>query len=136
IALPGDYTLKLTVEGFTMTAPLKLVPDPRLSAPAATTARFTLLADAKEVEDVKKILTKVPALKFHSEGETGFLPIGLDEQHKFVVAVRDDITALTTTVTHTRSIKKQLGERAEALKDEQSAKALLDTNKKLVAKLD
>src|SRR5439155_1936642 len=52
------------------------------------------------------------------------------------LALRDDINSLTSTVTIMRSIKKQLAERAEILKDEAAAKSLLDANKKLVEKLD
>ena len=35
LALPGKYTVKLTVDGQTATAPLEILPDPRVKVPAA-----------------------------------------------------------------------------------------------------
>ena len=43
MALPGNYTVKLTVNGQTLTQPLSVVQDPRVTvAPAALTAQFKL----------------------------------------------------------------------------------------------
>src|SRR5262249_27516984 len=100
IALPGDYSVKLTVDGSTITQPLKLNPDPRLSAPVPYSgAKFSLVADPKEAEELKKLLAKVPSLAFRIETESFPFAGGLEEQHKFALALRDDINSLTTTVT-------------------------------------
>jgi hypothetical protein len=43
IALPGNYTVKLTVNGQTFTQPLTVVQDPRVTVtPAGLTAQFKL----------------------------------------------------------------------------------------------
>ncbi len=39
LALPGKYTVKLTVDGQTATAPLEILPDPRVKVPARRAAR-------------------------------------------------------------------------------------------------
>ncbi len=56
IAVPGAYTVRLTVDGQTLTSPLKIVPDPKGSAsPADLEAQF---AFALRVRDAISRLTK------------------------------------------------------------------------------
>lgn len=58
------------------------------------------------------------------------------EQLKFHLALRDDLTKLSTTVDKLRSLKKQLLARNELLKEVAKAKGLIDDGTKLIAKLD
>ncbi|HVR98714.1 MAG TPA: glycosyl hydrolase, partial [Thermoanaerobaculia bacterium] len=55
-ALPGDYTVRLTVDGESQTAPLRLLPDPRVQVPAADQAEQ--LRFALEVRDAITRLTR------------------------------------------------------------------------------
>jgi photosystem II stability/assembly factor-like uncharacterized protein len=92
-AFPGDYTIRLTVDGQTVTEKLVVRPDPRFP--------------------------NVP-----------------QEQHEFLIKLRDDITRLSEAVKSIRLVRKQLNERAELLADEPSAKDFLAAGKSLLAKLD
>jgi hypothetical protein len=95
-ALPGKYTLKLTVDGQTKTESLSVKADPR-----------------------SKISEKVR-----------------EEQLKFSLQVRDDITRLTKIVLELRKVRKQVQERATLLAKNDKAKALIEDGKKLIKKLD
>jgi len=117
LALPGEYTLKLTADGKSVTAKVTVVPDPRLH-PAA------LVVSDSFVKGLPGFV--VHAFKFDE----------LSEQHVFALRVRDDIDLLTRTVKHLRTIHKQLEERQSLLKDEKSAKAFVESAKKLAKKLD
>jgi photosystem II stability/assembly factor-like uncharacterized protein len=137
VALPGEYTVKFTVDGKTTTTKLMVRPDPRLTESLVVSAgQFVPMADSKEAEEIRKLLAKLPALQFRIGNESILLPAMLETQHDFTVQLRDDITSLTKTVTQLRDVRKQLNERAETLKDEKSAKPLLDAGKKLGEKLD
>jgi photosystem II stability/assembly factor-like uncharacterized protein len=95
LASPGNYTLKLTVDGKTETRRLELRPDPRL----------TLTANEWQ------------------------------EQEKFILSLRDEITKLSTMVIQLRGVRQQLDARGEAFKDDTGAKPLLEDGKQLAAKL-
>jgi len=96
LATPGDYTLELTVDGATLTAPLTLKPDPRV----------TLSAEA------------------------------LQEQLAFALGVRDSITRLAEKVHRLRSIKEQLQDLDDRLKDNPKAEELRKGAQQLVKKVD
>lgn len=61
---------------------------------------------------------------------------GLSEQLAFALTVRDDINTVTASVESLRRLRKQLQEREALLKDNATAKPLLDAGKALVKKLD
>jgi hypothetical protein len=96
LALPGKYTLKLTVDGQAKTESLTVKADPRI-----------------------KIGEKV-----------------LEEQLKFSLQVRDDITRLTKIVVDLRKVRKQVQDRAVLLAKDEKAKALVEDGNKLIKKLD
>src|SRR5262249_2746812 len=60
----------------------------------------------------------------------------LDEQLKFALQLRDDITRLTRTVEQIRAVRKQLLLRDELLKDDPNAEELVNKTKDLLPKLD
>ncbi|MFL6195117.1 MAG: WD40/YVTN/BNR-like repeat-containing protein [Thermoanaerobaculia bacterium] len=95
-AIPGAYTLRLSVDGKTATAPLTVKPDPRETATAAE----------------------------------------LGEQLRFSLEVRDAITRLTRDVVRLQTVRRQLAERNDLLAKDDKAKALVESSKALVAKLD
>jgi photosystem II stability/assembly factor-like uncharacterized protein len=145
MVLPGEYTLKLTVDGQTATEKLTVQPDPRFTQ--AVLASLDHELDGKSSAAVwaaKKVANGgngsaggvIADLIAARESRLAKSQAEFEDQHKFVLQVRDDLTALTTAVTQMRSIKKQLGERSAMLKDEASAKALLEANKKLAEKID
>ena len=137
IALPGDYTLKLIADGHSSEAKLTVRPDPRLIESVVVSAnQFVPVTNAKEAQEINKLLAKVPALQFRIGGDSILLPAMLETQHDFVVQLRDEISQLAETVKQLRGVKKQLAEREETLKDEKAAKPLLESGKKLAAKLE
>lgn len=95
-ALPGTYTVRLTVDGQTATAPLKILPDPRST-------------DA---------------------------PQDLEEQLRFALEVRDQITRLTRDVVRLQSVRKQLETRNGLLAKEPAAADLIAGSKDLIGKLN
>jgi photosystem II stability/assembly factor-like uncharacterized protein len=112
LVLPGEYTLKLTVDGKTSETKLRVLPDPR-TAPAA----------------VKWVGDGPPPVAPAADKE-------LQEQTKLALQIRDDITRLVRTVEQLRAVKKQLVDRNELLKDDDKAGALVKTSKEFIAKID
>jgi hypothetical protein len=108
MVLPGMYTLKLTVDGKSYSTPLEVRPDPRVSA-----------LDSMSVS-----------------GTNGAGAAALEEQLKLALAMRDDITRLTDIVERLRSIRKQLNERNDLLKEDPRAAALIKASKEFITKLD
>src|SRR5262249_25750395 len=96
LVLPGTYTLRLTVEGKTLTSQVVVQPDPRVQIPAAE----------------------------------------LEEQHRQVLALRGNISQLTTMVNSLRAVKSQLTQRNDLLKANPKAEPLLKSAKDLTGKLD
>jgi photosystem II stability/assembly factor-like uncharacterized protein len=96
LAAPGTYTVKLTGLGKTMTVPVAIGPDPRVS----------------------------------------LTPEQLVEQVKLSIAIRDDITRLSTIVDQLRSVREQLTARAELLKDNSTAEPMVKERKALIDKLN
>lgn len=145
LALPGEYTLKLTVEDQTVTSKLKLAPDPRPGQALATAPEYEVAANVvAALGPLNKITQPELAKTFNlvfdrvSARELRLAQMRIDavDQHKFAIQVRDDLNLLSTTVKQLKAVRKQLTERADLLKDEKSAKELLDANKKLTAKID
>jgi photosystem II stability/assembly factor-like uncharacterized protein len=95
-ALPGTYTLRLTVDGKTATAPLQVLPDPRST-------------DS---------------------------PRDLEEQLRFALDVRDQITRLTRDVARLQSVRKQLAARNDLLAKEPGAADLINASKALITRLE
>ena len=62
LALPGKYTVKLTVDGQTATAPLEISPDPRVKVPAAELAEQVRLGLAVR-DDFNKLSGAVERLR-------------------------------------------------------------------------
>jgi photosystem II stability/assembly factor-like uncharacterized protein len=104
---PGEYTAILTVEGKTLTTKVVVLPDPRTAINLGGGSRLSA-----ELEN------------------------GLKEQLDLALKIRDDITRLADTVNHIRSIRKQLNERSELLKDDPKAEALIKDSKLFIDKLD
>jgi photosystem II stability/assembly factor-like uncharacterized protein len=96
LVVPGTYTLKLTIDGKTLTETVTVQPDPRV---ALSTAE-------------------------------------LEEQLKQVLALRQDISQVTRFVETLRSVRKQLTERNELLKDHKEAAPLVKAGQDLIGKLD
>jgi photosystem II stability/assembly factor-like uncharacterized protein len=95
-AVPGDYTVRLTVDGKTATAPLKILPDPRSTVS----------------------------------------PADLEEQLRFTLEVRDQITRLTRATLRLQSARKQLAARNDLLAKETGAADLISGSKDLMTKLE
>ncbi len=120
---PGIYTIKLNVDGKTLTSKCEVLMDPRVTEP-----RGSLLADrgleiieiAPREADPKQKLETAAWLQ-RLPGVTAVIAEA-KQQEKLALQVRDDISKLTKLVMRIRSIRKQLGVQAELLTDEKSAK--------------
>jgi photosystem II stability/assembly factor-like uncharacterized protein len=77
-----------------------------------------------------------PDPRLHSDDAARTDPASLDEQVKLTLKVRDEITRLSGIVERLRTIRKQLADRNELLKDNASAAGLVKSSKELIAKLD
>lgn len=110
MVLPGAYTARLTVEGKTYSSPLEVKFDPRMQRDGNGPAARDEIARA----DME----------------------GIEAQIKLALQVRDDITRISNAVERLRTVRKQLAERNELLKDNPSASELAKASKDLVAKLD
>jgi len=96
MAVPGAYTVRLSVNGKQLMTKLNLLPDPRVKLTGA---------DYKAQRDL-------------------------------ALAIRDDVSRLTLTVRQLRSIRKQLKDRNELLKNESKAAQLVKDSDALIRKLD
>src|SRR5262249_24721339 len=126
---PGDYTVKMTVDGKTETTTLKVLRDPR-TVPEEVVRSQRLLEAIRKFGD-HRLLTDVDPRQ-EEEKHTK----ELDEQLKFALQFRDDITRLTRTVEQIRAVRKQLLLRDELLKDDPNAEELVNKTKDLLPKLD
>src|SRR5262249_46425257 len=61
---------------------------------------------------------------------------GIEAQIKLALKVRDDITRLSSSVERLRTVRKQLAERNDLLKDNPAASELVKVSKELIAKFD
>jgi photosystem II stability/assembly factor-like uncharacterized protein len=152
---PGVYTLKLTADDQTLTTTLTVAPDPRLrtsaealaarqnGAEAAADVALLLRLEqvrgpaAKEIvgaeaEAIKKLLERVPPLKFTLAESTA----GIADQTKLALQLRDDVTKLSETVKQMRAVKKQLAQHAELFKGDPKTADLVKKGKELTGKLD
>ena len=62
--------------------------------------------------------------------------VEIEEQLKFALKVRDDITRLSETVIAMRSVRNQLTNRNELLKNHRKAEPLVKASRELITKLD
>jgi len=110
LVVPGTYALQLKVNGKTLTGKVEVKLDPR-----------------------QKITESEVAAK---DRRGGLKPRELEEQLKLTLQLRDDISRLSGAANDLRSIRKQLTAREELLKDNKTAKPLLDAGKALMKQLD
>ncbi|HEX7182816.1 MAG TPA: glycosyl hydrolase [Thermoanaerobaculia bacterium] len=95
------------------------------AAPGTYTARLTV--DGK---------TYSTPLKLLPDPRSSVSPQELEEQLRFSLQVRDEITRLTRSVVRLQTVRKQLASRNDLLRDDARAKELIEASNKLVAKLD
>jgi photosystem II stability/assembly factor-like uncharacterized protein len=81
-----------------------------------------------------KVLTRTVELEMDQRVKTPRSE--LEETQKLALALRDDITKLSKTVIALRSVRAQIKERVQLLKDNSKAEAWLKEAKKVAAQLD
>jgi photosystem II stability/assembly factor-like uncharacterized protein len=118
---PGTYTLKLTVDGKTLTAQVEVRLDPR--------EEFTDAGAQRANGNGGPIPSTL-------EAPARISRVGLDEQLKLALKVRDDITRLSQMVQQLRAIRQQLDERNDLLQNDKKAETLRQATDTLITKLD
>jgi photosystem II stability/assembly factor-like uncharacterized protein len=95
------------------------------AVPGTYTARLTV--DGKSQETSFKVLPD-PRSQVSQQD--------LEEQLRFALQVRDEVTRLTRTVRKLQSVRRQLAARNELLQGEERAAALVKSSQELMAELD
>jgi photosystem II stability/assembly factor-like uncharacterized protein len=121
-ATPGRYTVRLTADGRTVTQPLVIRLDPRQRIGSPATA---VVGKDVPVRDLPRSWVKVAYLK---EGE-------LQEQLRFALQLRDDISRLADMVNQLRAVREQLRARDRLLAGDPGAKDLIRASRSLAEKL-
>ncbi len=121
-AVPGRYTLRLTADGQTLTQPLEIRLDPRQRIGSPDTA---VVGDKVPVRALPRDWVKVAYLK----------PGELEEQLRFALRLRDDISRLADLVNQLRALREQLRARDRLLAGDPGAKDLGRASKALEEKL-
>jgi photosystem II stability/assembly factor-like uncharacterized protein len=106
-------------------------------------------ADAGDAKDGPLVIPGTYTIKLNVDGKTFATTVevlpdprmqiplpDLEEQQRFALAIRDDIGALAGIVKRIRTVRAQIVNRDELLKEEPKAKALLLAGKELLNKLD
>src|SRR5262249_1580338 len=122
LVTPGTYTVRLTVDGQTLSRPLVIKLDPR--------ERIGKLADVLAAARIpmKNFPLDLVRAACLNEG-------GLEEQLQFSLHIRDDISRLADLVHQLRAVKRQLVERDELLANRPEAEVLVKASKELAGKL-
>ena len=94
LVLPGMYTVKLTVDGKSVTTQLEVKQDPRVKLPTEELAK----------------------------------------QLDVILAMRDEVTRLTGVVEQIRSVRRQIKEQSDLLKDHAKGVDLVSSGKKVIAR--
>jgi hypothetical protein len=128
LVLPGEYTVKLLVDGKTAETKVRVLADPRI-APSDAEA-------IKRLDEIRRGTDGPPPPDAAKPKPHSIEPKELEEQLKFALQIRDDITRLTRTVEQLRAVKKQLADRNELLKDDEKAEPLVKASKEFIVKLD
>ena len=102
--------------------------DPKVG-PLANPGTYTL----NLMVDGKKCTAKV---EIRPDSRVHVSASDLEEQLRFALALRDDISRVTKIVNRLRTIRKQLTARADWLKDDPKAASLLQSSKEVIGKLD
>ncbi len=112
---PGKFTLKLTVEGKTVSREVEVLRDPRTEMPKVEgVAGENGLIRREGVEEEKE----------------------LDAQQKLALQMRDDVSKLTLAVEQLRSVREQIVKRNELIDEDEKAALLVKESKALLKKLD
>jgi hypothetical protein len=80
--------------------------------------------------------TKDQEVVFGPTEATGEQVAALEKQLDIALKIRDDISRLAEAVNRIRSVRKQLSDRSELLKDDEKAVALIKDSKSFIEKLD
>ena len=119
LVTPGVYTIKVLIDGKTLTSKLEVLLCPRREKigwprPRSNQGRGWRLPDNRR----------------------GTLEVGeLDKQFRLAIEIRDEISLLVRTTEQLRSVRRQMQDRGQLLADDDKSKPLLDAGKALDVKL-
>ena len=153
LALPGDYTVKLTAGGKSQTAPLHLVIDPRTkSAEAQLPKTFTLSAEVTErisqlhqaINEIRDLKAQIQSLhkRFGSDDKTKAALTAADEVDHKMSAVEEQLIQVNAkgseaTLAFPSMLNEQFDTFSHSIEsDHAPTKAQLDVFKSLSDRLD
>jgi len=134
---PGEYTVKLTVDGKVLTRKLTVLMDPRVTEPRGSQRAdrgMEIIELVPRVVDPKQKLEDAPWIT-RAPGQAAIVEEAR-QQEKLALRLRDDISKLTRLAAAVKSLRRQLDLHADVLAKEPRAKELLKEGKELNAKLE
>lgn len=105
------------------------------AVPGTYTARLTVHGGKTEKPE-KTGTTQETSFKVLPDPRSQVSQQDLEEQLRFSLQVRDEVTRLTRTVLKLQTVRKQLASRNDLLKGETRAGALIKSSQELIGKLD
>jgi photosystem II stability/assembly factor-like uncharacterized protein len=131
LANPGEYTIKLTVNGKTYTTKVVVEPDPRLTGSSAGSLDLSQVPAAS----LSALTQLVPQARVRGDGGLP-KPTDLETQLAASLKIRDDISSFADTVNGLRSLAKQLKARDQLLKPDPKAEPLIKASKEFLTKVE
>jgi photosystem II stability/assembly factor-like uncharacterized protein len=125
LVLPGIYTLKLTVEGRSVSTNLEVKLDPR-----ERTGPVFPVAETEKLPN--QVIQRLDLL----DPRGRLQPDELEEELKMLLAIREDINRVNRTVEQVRTVRQQLQAREELLKEDKKSDELNKASKAILPKLD
>ena len=135
---PGKYTVKLLVDGKTLTTAVEVKMDPRVTEPRGTT---NLKQAPQKIDIAPRAIGAAEAAKLEKAPwvlRRNALDLVVEEaaeQEQFTLRLRDDVSRLTGMVRDLRNVQKQLVLHEDLLAKQARAKPFLKQGKELGQKL-
>jgi len=139
LVAPGTYVIKVIADGRAFTGKLEVRMDPRVTEPLGPPGgkqAVQRIAVAPRVADPAEEARLAKADWVVRRNNFDVVRAEAKDQEQFAHRLRDDITRLTEIVRDLRAIRKQVALHKDILEKQPKAKAFLDKEKELAARLD
>lgn len=139
VLAPGMYTVKMTIDGRTLTGKFEVQIDPRVTEPRGIATlktipqKITVMPRLATPDEIAR-LEKAPWIL--RRGALDLIRDEVKEQEAFTLKVRDAISSVSAIVQDIRAIQKQLKLQEDLLAKDPKAKAYLKSVKGVGLKLE